>query len=303
MHLARPSLFRSANLLIVAILLVGCSRQGEHVTDPKASVAQVTAPFEEKTAPVLVKSKSEKENHRDELMKAIFQNAYRPERGRALSAIKHAEGETDKYLIEIVSTIELADKRTVVVANAMPSDDDGNEQFGHGSPGLLNVYFLQRVAGQWEVLERRENIGAMGSNGYIGSIEWIELAPGKRGFIVSSGGTWQGYTISNVEVYDLADGVHSLGGFKSHSDNTGACTEQINECWEVSGTLRFVDGDQPSPYRDIFVDFTGKKYTVTEGKDGREIEHPKDSVKETARYRFDGKQYKLISGANPVPDV
>lgn len=303
MAAGRPSLFRPAILLILAIFLAACSRQGEHVTDQKVSVAPVTAPSEEKAASVTVKPKTEQEKHRDELMRAIFQNAYRPERGSALSEIEHAKGKTDKFLMTIVSTVELADKRTVVVANAMPSDDDGNEQFGHGSPGLLNVYFLHRVGGKWEVLERRENIGAMGTNGYIGSVEWIELAPGRPGFILTSGGTWQGYNVGFDEVYDLADGIRSLGGLASHSDNTGACTEQTDECWEVSGTLRFVEGEQPNPYRDILVDFAGKKYTVTEGKDGRVIEHPKASVKETARYRFDGKKYELISGTNPVPDV
>ncbi|WP_194721011.1 hypothetical protein [Noviherbaspirillum malthae] len=283
-------------LLIPLIFLAACTRQAEHGLEQKSSAGSAAAPS---TPPINSKGMKKKQ---DELLGAIFQNAYRPESGDALAEIQDA-GEAAKYLMTFVSSIERVDGRAAVITNAMPADEEGQAQFGHSSPGLLNVYFLQRSDGIWKVLERRENIGAMGSNGNIGNVEWVTLAPEKQGFVVSSGGTWQGYTATMAEVFDLADGVVSLGSFRNHSSNSGACTEQADECWEVTGTLRFVDSSQPNAYRDILVDFAGKKYTITEGKGGTATEHLKASIKETARYRFDGKQYKLISGTNPVPEI
>lgn len=287
----------------MTVLLVACSRQVEQEPKPNASAAPTSLPLVQKALPATALSKTEEDKRQHELMRAVFKDAYDPQRGSALSSIAHAKGEVDqpsRFLIEIVSTKELADGRTVVIANAMPSDDKGEAQVGHVTPGVLNVYFLRRTAGQWEVLERRENVGSLGSSGHIGSIDWVELAPEKPGFMVTSVTIGQGYGYGRIEVFDLSEGVRDLGGFASLADNSGACTEDTEECWEISGAVRVVDGDQPSPYRDLVIDFTSKKYTVTEEKNGKQIEHLKSSVKETARYRFDGKQFKLISGVNPV---
>jgi hypothetical protein len=77
----------------------------------------------------------------------------------------------------------------------------------------------------------------------------------------------------------------------------------VEECWDVDSSIRFADSPQGGGYRDILVVFTGKHYTVTEGKDGNDVEHLKSSVRQTARYHFDGKEYVLVSGTNPVPGI
>lgn len=291
-------------LLMMPVFLVACSRQGEQAPAQKLSDSAAITLTEEKSAsaPLFADVREVEGNKYDELLEAIFQRDFRPEHDGALVEIKGTD-EAPRYLVTIVSITELADGRVAVVANAMPSSEDGKEQAGHSSPGLLNVYVLQHAAGAWQVLERRENIAAMGSNGHIGRIEWVKLAPEKQGFVVFSGGVWQGYSVSMAEVFDLAEGVRGLGGFRNHSSNAGACNEQTDECWEVTGNLRFVDSGSPIPYRDILVDFTGRKYTVANGKDDQGIETSKATIRETARYRFDGKQYELISGINPVPEV
>jgi len=184
----------------------------------------------------------------------------------------------------------------------MPVQGDG-EFASHGTGGILNVYVLRRAGSVWTVAARHEGVDSLGSNGYLGSARWETLGPGKSGFLVSSGGIWQGYSVSGADVYELGTTVRHLGGFQEASDSAGACGPELEECWNVDGDIRFADEAQGSGYRDILVDFKGKHYTVSEGRDGKEVTHLKSTVRQTARYRFDGKAYVLHAGANPVPSV
>ena len=56
-------------------------------------------------------------------------------------------------------------------------------------------------------------------------------------------------------------------------------------------------------YRDIVVDFTGRHFRVTENADGSYVEHLTRTVRQTARYRFSGTKYVLVSEENPVHDI
>ena len=58
------------------------------------------------------------------------------------------------------------------------------------------------------------------------------------------------------------------------------------------------------PYRDLVLDFTGRRYTVTangdeEGQD--KVEHLQAQLRESARYRFNGEGFVLVSGSTPLP--
>jgi hypothetical protein len=236
------------------------------------------------------------------LMLAIFGGDYDPEAERGLAVIKD-EGEDAWFRMTLAGVAELPDGRTIVAVNGSPSNEDGGDEAGHASSGMLNVYVLRRDGAAWKVLARHENVASMGSSGYIGSVKWVSLAQGKPGFIVSSGGVWQGYTVSVADVFEIAEKVRALGGFRESSSSAGACVAGMEDCWDVDSSIRFVDSPHGGAYRDMLVDFKGKHYTVTEGKGGADVEHLKSTVQQTARYHFDGNAYVLVSGANPVPGV
>jgi hypothetical protein len=296
--------------LLPALLLAACSRH--EAPAPQAAVpvvaaaAPAAAPGKAMSVPQPARSLDEQKPLADELMQALFGQRYQAARGSAVIEMADGEGGTDLYAVTPLAATQLADGRTVVVANAAPSNEAGEDMSSHASSGVLNVYLLKRDGGAWTVLGRHERVDELGSSGSIGSVSWAMVGPGRPGFIVSSGGTWQGSTILGGSVYDLSDGVRSLGGFSEHSDNGGACTPgETGDCWEVDGAARFVptEGGQPGRYWDIQVDYTGKHYTLTETPDGKEVEHLKSTIRETGRYRFDGKIYKMVAGTDPVPGI
>ncbi|TFW33726.1 hypothetical protein [Massilia horti] len=295
---------KRAGMIILAAFVVACSQQKE--SDVKPMLVAGTPAVLPGAASVSAATPSEapalSREHEGQLMRAIFQDNYDSNSGNAVVDIRQ-NGTDSTYLMALVCANELADGRTAVIVNGSPSDQNGADMSAHVTPGMLNVYTVRREDGDWTVLERRENVASVGSHGQIGSVKWINLSPNKQGFIVSSGGVWQGYEISMADVFDLGDGVRHLGGFREMSGNSGACMPEVDECWEIDSSMRFVDSPQPAAYRDILVDFKGKRYKVTENKSGDFTEHLKANIEQSARYHFDGKKYVLVSGTNPVPSI
>lgn len=231
-------------------------------------------------------------------MRAIFEDAYDPAKERALVV----EGEF-RTLMTLTSGIKLTDGRTVAIVNGVDADEDGNDIGGYATPGTLNVYFLKRSDKGWEVLERREDVAQVGVRGDIGGVEWVTLGPGKQGFILGSGGMWQGYLLATADLFALDDETRHLGAFRTMSDSSGACTAESEDCWSVEADIRFDTTAQPGGYADMLFDYHGKHYRVSEGKDGKQVEHLTSTVKQTARWRFDGKEYVLVSGTDPMPEI
>lgn len=287
-----------------ALCLCGCSRH--EAAQAPSTAAPPTAAAVAAVAPVDSEAAVEV-SHIDkalaaDLMQAIFGADYRPEEGVAVAAIEGNE-EADYWRMTLYSAKVLADGRTAVVVNGAPSDEDGGDSSSHASSGMLNVYTLKRTDGAWRVLTRRQNVSAMGSSGNIGVIKWITLAEGRTGIIVSSGGTWFGSTIADAEVFDLDSGMRSLGSFAELSSNEGNCGPETTDCWDVEGKIGSVPAAQAKDYRDILVAFSGKHFRVTEDARGKQVEHVTRTVRQSARYRFNGKAYVLVSGVNPVPAI
>lgn len=238
-------------------------------------------------------------------MQAIFAQAYDPQKEEALTELE-IDGVREHLLMTLVSATELPDGRIAVVVNGAQADENGADISGHGSPGILNVYLLLRDNGGWKVGERREGLSSLGSMGFIGGVTWVTLGPGKPGFIVASGGTWQGYSISHAEIFELGNGMRYLGSLQQASDNAGACAPET-DCWDIDSAIGFAAPAAPDGYADLLVDFKGKHYTVSEevseDQAGKEVEHLVQAVAQRAVYRFDGKAYVLVSGANPVPSI
>jgi hypothetical protein len=293
----------AAVLLILG--LAACTRDGK-APQPKPAPAPaastvVAAPAAPAPAPALAQEPVRDREKERALMQAIFGESYDLEAGNALAIIED-EGEEEYFLMTLADFSELPDGRIVVVVNGAPSGENREEASSHVSPGMLNVYVLQpRDTGGWRLVGRHQNVDKLGSSGHFGDVKWIDLGAGKTGFIVSSGGIWQGHVMSTASIYEFGEGVRALGGFSESSSNDGACVPGVEDCWDVDSSIRFADDPQGGAYRDILVDFKGRHYTVTEDKSGKDVEHLRSTVQQSARYRFDGKAYVLVSGANPVP--
>lgn len=278
--------------LLLAAGLAACNRAEQPIEQPKAS-AVVT--------PVAPQSPAATKINEAELMRAVFGDAYKEADKQALTKLV-VDGRQMPHAMTPVASTQLPDGRVVLIVNGAPADDDGSSMVIHPSPGVLNVYLLRREGDHLTVQQRHQSVADLGSDGSIGSVKWVTLAPGKPGFIVSHGGVWQGYAITNAAIFELGADVRSLGGFKEASTNEGACVPEVKECWNVVGDIRFAAETQQSGYNDIVASFSDKRYTVTEEKNRDFVEHLKSTTQTSARYHFNGKEYILASGANPVPN-
>ncbi|MYM71292.1 hypothetical protein GTP56_03665 [Duganella sp. FT134W] len=276
--------------LFVAAGLAACNREEKPVEPPKPA------------APVAPQPAAAAKIDSAELMQAVFGAAYKTADKKAIATLAIDGGEMPHVMTAVANT-QLPDGRVVLIVNGAVAADDGSNMASHADSGVLNVYLLQRAGDHWTVLQRQQNVAALGSEGFIGSVKWVTLAPGKPGFIVSNGGVWQGYAITHADIFELGANVRSLGGFNEASTNEGACGPAVDECWKVDGDISFAAETQQSGYNDIVVNFADKRYTVTEEKNGDFVEHVKSNTKASARYHFNGKEYDLASGANPVPDI
>ena len=283
-----------ATLAACIALLAACSRHAPaaapHPATPAASAAGAAAGAALPSPRPLDKKQGEA------VMRTLFGAAYDAAQHSAQATIT-VDGAEHDVVMSLVAAATLPDGRVGAVVNGMP---DGASQ---PDAGILNVYVLRHSGNAWTVAARHEGVDELGTNGQLGSARWVMLGAGKPGFIVSSGGLWQGYSISSADIYELGSQVRGMGGFQEGSSNSGACTPALDACWDVDGDIRVAAEAQPGGYHDLLVDFKGKRYTVSEGRDGKEVEHLKSTVRQTARYRFDGKSYVLKAGTNPVPAV
>ena len=192
---------------------------------------------------------------------------------------------------------------TVMVVNAWELDDDGTPIVAHITSGLLNIFVLKEIEGRWQMLGRFENIDQLGSSGELGElgeINWVDLGAGKTGLAMLHGGAWQGFTITDLSLYDVTAGkVRALtkGVIPVHSDNEGSCMPAV-ECWSHDGSWRFAATAAGAGYDDLIIEFDSEKWTENAQGDA-----PHRHVKRTARYRFDGGKFVLVEGSNPVPPV
>jgi hypothetical protein len=320
------------SLLLACSLLSACS---DKTATPPAAPAPVPVPVAAPAAPptevpaaggpVAAKSdemKTPEARARDSkqaaaMMLAIFGKNYRPDSDDALADLpdpdsKDARADKLSYVVSAVSHKLLPDGRAILVANAETANTEGSAESGHSSPGLLNVFYLAPKGKPgdeaWQVVTRLENIATLGSSGQLGEVHWVMLGAGKQGLAIRHGYTGQGYTITQLALFELgADKVTELdGGIDLHSDNEGACGPEMDNCWMVDGNWHFAAARDGGAYDDLLIDFTGASRKIKPGVKVKEDEEPPRLVTQMngrARYAFDGKKYKLVEGKNIVPGV
>jgi hypothetical protein len=136
----------------------------------------------------------------------------------------------------------------------------------------------------------------------------VQAGQGKTFLAMTHGGTWQGHTIEVLDLYDVSNGkVRKLtkAHINLHSDNGGWCMPE-KYCWDVSGEWKLETSGGKSAYPDLVITFSGEEMDPVEGateETSPDVERALKPIKAAARYRFDGTEYKLIEGENPVPSI
>lgn len=285
--------------LLAACALAGCGKEPAGQAATLAAVPAVAA------APVAAAPKAmsakEKQARMMELLRAVY--GAEAARDNYLLVEMPSPDQRDAvgiYRLEPVAMHALADGRVAVVANAQMADDKEEGMASHAMPGLLSAYLLRQADGRWRVEARHENVAELGSFGQFGEVEWVMLGAGRPGFTVQHGGTWQGYTISHLSVFDLSDrAMHDLtGGVAVFSSDEGACGGDKAMCWTTAGKWQF-EKRPGARYDDLVLRFNGYE-------DIRPDDAPEDAARERkehsglARYKFDGRKYVLVEGENIV---
>jgi hypothetical protein len=282
---------RIAALALLAACSAACSQKSESAAPAREVGVHAAA-----HAPLETQPKA--------LMRTIFPSGHIVEDNVSFGIV-HASGKGEYHLMMLASTKTFADGRLVAVVSGARCGADGDPESEHGA-STVNVYTLRQQDGTWQVVERHEQVADTGTFGDGGDVKWVALGPGKEGFVVSS----QYWDIDmnaihgDADVFELAGGVRHLGGIPQMQDVARGCAPEHGVCTDAQGLLHVADEPVDGPYRDLVLDFTGRRYTVTtngdeEGPD--KVEHLQAQLRESARYRFNGEGFVLVSGSTPLP--
>lgn len=296
-------LIRCPLLLVMLAALSACSNRQEKARIPAPAASAVAESPAQAADPA-------KDPLLAELMRAVFGEKYDTIQDQAVAELPDFEDRTtiSTYAITPWNHTALPTGQTLLLANALMVGDDGHIIDSHGTSGLLNLYVLIRQKGQWKTVKRHDNFDALGSSGNPGMSRWVQLGAGKTGLAMTHGGSWQGYTIEMLSLYDVSNGhVRNLtpDPIIVHSDNNGWC-RPLDSCWDVSGEWKLATVAGATGYGDLMIEFTGEKKDPVEGATEDtplEITRPAKPVQSHARYRFDGSTYRLIEGDNPAPSI
>lgn len=193
---------------------------------------------------------------------------------------------------------ELASDCAILVTGLTQLDERGEPERCHACSGRASTFFFSRNENKdWILTNVELDVNQFGSHGGSGTFSFVELGTNRFGFLFDSGGTWQGYTVSSIEIFEISKVSKTIPRTKKpiriFADH-GCDESDLNEnCFSVRGEWKFV----PGPVADVFdlvIDFNGFK---TEEKKGHR------DVRERARYRLNGNFYELVEGSNAVPEV
>lgn len=239
-------------------------------------------------------------------MQAIFGKQYRPQTRDALVEMPMFESRKVR-LFDVVplATSVLASGETVMVAESTYSLNSAeNIEQPEVINAYVSVYFLRETAGKWTVLKRHENIAYRGLPERPGSVLFVKLGKGKPGLATVSAQSDEGCTHHRVQLFDLRDDVLrdlTNEGISTYSSwNSGCGGNDLEPGNETKGTWFLEEPKKPSAYHDVVMTFTS-----TTVMSGPEEDATKSLVtkKNHARYAYDGKQYKLVSGDNPTDAI
>ncbi len=171
----------------------------------------------------------------------------------------------------------------------------------HACTAKVGAITYRRAGDGWTIVAKQPSFAAMGSWGEAppvgphSPVGELLLAPGNVALLIGDGGTGQGVTNGGESLLGFRNGAwKSLGFIDTSGDNGGACGDQAapnaqdrSGCYSYKGTISVVGGAGRA-YPDLLVRHTG-----TARDDSGNIVRAPDAL-----YKFDGVQYRQITGPN-----
>lgn len=282
-----------AGLLLVS-LVAGCSDKAV----PAVATPTPAAPS------VALTSAATKEA----LMQAVFGKQYRPAAKNALAELPMFEDRKKLrlFVVEPLATTVLASGAAVLVAKSTYAEE--NEEKIE-QPDFFNIYtsiyLLREVAGKWTVEKRHPNIAYRGFDERPGSVLFPMLGKDMTGLALASGSNDEGCFSNSIHLFDLRDDpLRDLtgAGISTGSSTTKSCGgTDLKPNEETNATWYLAPPKKPSAYSDIVMTFITETTIMSS-----EEENAKKSIirkKDSARYAYDGKLYKLVTGDSPIDDL
>ncbi|GAA5172687.1 hypothetical protein [Viridibacterium curvum] len=246
----------------------------------------------------------------------------------------------ETMLVSPEAVVQLTPQAVVLVVSGSPTDESGTDMASHGTPGNLGAYWFQQREGRWYLSRSKGSFHKTGSHGNAGTVTTALLDKDTHALIVESGGCWQGYCGSWLDIFQVgADSMKRLlrddAGIALWANSSGAlenCSEALDDkgvlvpasatgpgdCFDIEGkwSLKARKG-----YADLVLTFSGSvvdETTITPApapetsSPAAEASTPDAEpeewvtvrsrpVKETAVYRFANGTYNLVRGKNPIP--
>lgn len=188
---------------------------------------------------------------------------------------------------------ELAPARAILVVGLTELDERGERDDCHACSERASTFFFNRDENKdWVLTNVELDVARFGSHGGTGDFSFIELGPRRFGFLFDSGGTWQGYTATFIDVFEISKDNKTIRRTKNpirvYADHTCDESDRPENCFSVEGKWRFVPGPVAGIF-DLVIDFNGTR--------------ARRKIQQRARYRLKRGFFELIGGSNPVPEV
>lgn len=239
------------------------------------------------------------EPSREDLMKAVFGQQYRPASGDALTKLPRLASPRKMryYRVKPLTTTVLNTGETVLVAQSDYAEQNTeNDDETIEDETLLNVFVLRQSAGKWTVLRRHENFMYRGENSGPGSILFPMLNKERQGLAVvnyvpdhgCSSRTLYLFDLGRAPLTGLTEGISTASSSNRHcGDDDDAPDEATTSKWYLAPPKK-----AGAAYNDVVV------VSVTETTAVAKPGQPKPVTivgnKVTLRYAYDGKQYQLL---------
>ena len=193
---------------------------------------------------------------------------------------------------------KLTPDRAILVTGLTELDYKGELNNCHACTGRASTFFFNRNENKdWVLTNVELDVNQFGSHGGSGTFSFVDLGSGRFGFLFDSGGTWQGYSISFIDVFEIGKDNKTIRRTKNpirvYAEHDCGESEQPKYCFNVGGKWSFVPGSVAGMF-DLVIDFNG--YTT-------DVKRRRRKIRQRARYRLRGTSFELIEGSNPVPRV
>ncbi|MBI3228805.1 MAG: hypothetical protein HYZ45_01015 [Burkholderiales bacterium] len=312
-----PRIFCAAALSLASVVaLNGCERGNANTAVNATNTANSASSSSSATEPsraALKAAHDEQYRLEQQLMRSAFGKKFDAKKGVAIAELTEVEDRSSKsrYQISPVQSYALPNKEMLLVANAQALNNEDQAESFHLTPGLLNLFWFKKSGKTWALTHKAENIDTLGTNGSFGAVKFQPFGDGQTMMGVESGGTWQGYTITFVNFFQIkGHSVQSYGPIKLFSGNDGACDDETDRCWNIEGKWKLAEkgGDNDGgKIPNLIVHFSGtdEERPTSHGKAAKDKPNTARKLKkieQTAVYQIKGGKYELVKGENPVPE-